>query len=159
MEVIVAPEDDAELRRVSITNRAMRSRPLEFTSYLELALAPHRADTAHPAFAKMFIETEYLGNCVLIAHRRPRLPDDPPVWAAHMLLGADEGVQYETDRARFLGRGNTPEHPAAMDGDLSGSVATFSIPSSACAAATRWSRASVWNWCSSLLPRRRAKSC
>ena len=128
MEVTAAPEDDAELRRVTVTNRSLRSRPLEFTSYLELALAPHRADTAHPAFAKMFIETEYLGDCVLIARRRPRAPDDPPVWAAHLLMGASAGIQYETDRARFLGRGNTPERPEALEGDLSGSVGAVLDP-------------------------------
>ena len=59
MEVTTSSEDDAELRRVKITNRSLRSRQLEFTSYLELAMAPHGADKAHMAFAKMFIETEY----------------------------------------------------------------------------------------------------
>ena len=58
MEVTVAPEDDVELRRVKVTNRSIRTRPLEFTSYCELALTPHAADKAHPAFAKMFVETE-----------------------------------------------------------------------------------------------------
>ena len=54
----MAAEDDVELRRLTVTNRSLRSRQLEFTSYLELALAPHRTDTSHPAFAKMFVETE-----------------------------------------------------------------------------------------------------
>ena len=58
LEVTVASEDDAELRRLKITNRSLRTRQLEFTSYLELAMAPHAADKAHPAFAKMFVETE-----------------------------------------------------------------------------------------------------
>ncbi len=88
MDVTVAAEDDAELRRVTITNRSLRSRRLEFTSYVELALAPHRTDTAHPAFAKIFVETEWLSDGVLLAHRRPRSPDDPPMWAAHILAGA-----------------------------------------------------------------------
>ena len=47
----VAPRDRSPIDRC-------RTRQLEFTSYVELALAPHRADTAHPAFAKMFVETE-----------------------------------------------------------------------------------------------------
>src|ERR1043166_1885215 len=54
MEVTVAVEDDVELRRLTVTNRSLRSRRLEFTSYAELALAPHADDKAHPAFSKMF---------------------------------------------------------------------------------------------------------
>ena len=61
LDVTVASEDDVELRRVQITNRSLRTRQLEFTSYVELAMAPHAADAAHPAFAKMFIETESPG--------------------------------------------------------------------------------------------------
>ncbi len=90
LEVTVAAEDDAELRRLTITNRSMRSRQLEFTSYLELALAPHGADKAHPAFSKMFVETELPGQGVLVAHRRLRSPDETPIWAAHILIGATE---------------------------------------------------------------------
>ena len=36
------------------------SREIEITSYSELALAAQGADVAHPAFAKLFVETEYL---------------------------------------------------------------------------------------------------
>src|SRR5262249_49789057 len=98
LEVTVAAEDDVELRRLTITNLSPRSRRLEFTSYAELALAPHGADKAHPAFSKMFIETEYLEQGVLIAHRRPRSPEEPSVWAAHVLIGGAPEIQYETDR-------------------------------------------------------------
>jgi cyclic beta-1,2-glucan synthetase len=128
LEVTVAAEDDAELRRFTITNRSLRSRHLEFTSYAELALAPHGADKAHPAFSKMFIETEYLGDGVLLAHRRPRSPEDPSIWAAHMLIGAPGEIQYETDRAQFLGRGKTPESPAALWRDLTASAGTVIDP-------------------------------
>ena len=128
LEVTVAAEDDVELRRFTVTNRSMRSRQFEFTSYAELALAPHGADKAHPAFSKMFIETEYLDQGVLVAHRRLRSPDEASVWAAHILIGATGEVQYETDREKFLGRGNTPEAPAALRRDLTGSVGTVLDP-------------------------------
>ncbi len=127
-EATVAPEDDVELRRVAVSNHSSRARELEFTTYLELALAPHRADTAHPAFSKLFIETESLGNGVLIAHRRPRSPDEAPIWAAHMLTGATGEVEFETDRARFLGRGNTPENPEALGRALGGSAGAVLDP-------------------------------
>ena len=128
LDVAVAPEDDVELRRVLVTNRSLRNRQIELTSYAELALAPHAADAAHPAFAKMFVETEYAGDCVLIARRRQRAPDDPQVWAAHMLVGASTGLQYETDRERFLGRCRSPENAEALGRDLSGTTGAVLDP-------------------------------
>lgn len=130
MDIAVAVEDDAELRRMRIVNRSLRARNLELTSYLELALAPHGADKAHPAFAKMFVETECPEPGVLIAHRRPRAPGEAPIWAAHILVGLETvtGIQYETDRAKFLGRDRTPENPGALRSRLSGSVGTVVDP-------------------------------
>ncbi len=76
----------------------------------------------------MFVETEYAAEGVLLAHRRPRAPEEPPVWAAHVLIGAPAAIQYETDRVRFLGRGRTPESPEALRRDLSGSAGTVVDP-------------------------------
>jgi cyclic beta-1,2-glucan synthetase len=120
MSVTVSPEDDVELRRLTIVNRTVRSRLIEITSYLELSMAPEAADAAHPAFSKMFIETMREED-VLLARRRPRSPDDVPVWIAHMLVGATGTVKLETDRGEFLGRGNTVHAPAALWRDLTGS--------------------------------------
>ncbi len=132
MDVTVAAEDEVEMRRLTITNRTLRNRQLELTSYVELALAPHRADIAHPAFAKMFVETEALSEDVLIAHRRPRGPEDAPIWAAHMIVGASSHmvgrIQRETDRALFLGRGNGVSTPDALRRDLSGATGTVLDP-------------------------------
>jgi cyclic beta-1,2-glucan synthetase len=127
--ITVSAEDDAELRRLTVTNWSSRTREMEFTSYLELSMAPHAADTAHPAFAKMFVETEYAGDGLLIAHRRPRSPQDPPIWAGHLLIGAPPGsIQFETDRETFLGRGNTPASPQALRRDLNSSSGTVIDP-------------------------------
>ena len=117
------------MRRVRITNRGHRARTLEFTSYVELAMAPHGADKAHPAFAKMFIETENPEHGVLLAHRRPRSSEGAPIWTGHILVGAPDGTQFETDRAKFLGRGNTPANPASLRTPLSGSSGTVIDPS------------------------------
>src|SRR6185369_12773735 len=103
-------------------NRSVRSRPLEFTSYCELALAPHAADKAHPAFSKMFIETERTADGILIAQRRPRSPDERPVWAAHLVVGVTGHIQSETDRAKFIGRGNTVESADALRRPLTGAT-------------------------------------
>jgi cyclic beta-1,2-glucan glucanotransferase len=120
MSVTVSPEDDVEVRRLTIDNRTVRSRLIEITSYMELALAPEGADAAHPAFSEMFVETMREDD-ILLAHRRPRSPDDPPVWTAHMVVGASGAIKVETDRAEFLGRGNTVHAPAALGRDLTGS--------------------------------------
>lgn len=120
LEILVSPEDDAEIRRLSLTNNGMQAREIEITSYAEIVLAPLPADIAHPAFSNLFVRTEYFPQaCALIARRRQRADGDPNLWAAHVLacVGAEDGLQYETDRARFIGRGHTLREPiAVMDG-------------------------------------------
>ncbi|NLG85025.1 MAG: DUF3131 domain-containing protein, partial [Firmicutes bacterium] len=126
MEVVVSPEDDAEIRRVTLVNRSGRPRRIELTSYLELALAPHRADLAHPAFQKLFVVTEALPDLgVLLARRRPRGPEEQEIFAGHLLVSSVPLAgppEYETDRARFIGRGRRLRDPVAMEGSLSGTT-------------------------------------
>ncbi len=109
LEVIVSPEDDVEVRRISIANTGSRHRDIDVTSYAELVLAPPAADAAHPAFSKMFVQTEYVAKeGVLLATRRRRTAAEPQIWAGHQAVVEGESLrppEYETDRARFLGRG------------------------------------------------------
>ena len=118
LEIVISPEDDAEVRRVSITNHGTREREIEVTSYAEIALARQGDDVAHPAFAKLFVETEFVPDLgAILATRRRRSDGDPRAWAAHLVVveGETSGdVQFETDRARFLGRGQTVRAPAAI---------------------------------------------
>ncbi|HEV3116859.1 MAG TPA: glucoamylase family protein, partial [Gemmataceae bacterium] len=120
LEIAVSPENPAEIRRLTLTNHKPRAQELDVTSYVEVVLNPHAADLAHPAFGKLFLETEFVAaQDALLCHRRPREPNQKPVWAIHVIAvdGPTVGaVQYETDRARFLGRGRTPANPAALDG-------------------------------------------
>jgi cyclic beta-1,2-glucan synthetase len=134
LEIVVSPEDDAEVRRLSITNDGHRDREIEVTSYLELVLAPPAADAAHQTFSKLFVQTEYVAKRnTLLATRRKRAPEEPDIWAAHhavlegTLLSEPE---IETDRARFLGRGREVRSPlAVVDGRrLSGTVGTVLDP-------------------------------
>ena len=134
LEVAVSPEDDAEVRRVSISNLGNRTREIELTSYAEIVLAPDAADAAHPAFSKMFVQTEFeVGVGALLATRRPRSNADAEVWAAHLAVVEGEStgdVQFETDRARFLGRGRVIRTPVSViDGQpLSNTVGTVLDP-------------------------------
>jgi len=121
LEIILSPEDDVELRRLSITNKGTLPREIEVTSYAEVVLAPQNADIAHPAFSNLFVRTEYHPEVMgLLANRRPRSADAPHVWAAHVVAvegGSAGGIEYETDRTRFIGRGQTIRRPVAvMDG-------------------------------------------
>jgi cyclic beta-1,2-glucan synthetase len=134
LEISVSAEDDAEVRRVSVTNHGSRPLEIEITSYAEIVLAPPAADDAHPAFQKLFVETEFVpGPDALIATRRISAPDQAPAWAAHLAVvegGVQGNVQYETDRARFIGRGGTIHAPIAMinSGTLSRTVGTVLDP-------------------------------
>jgi cyclic beta-1,2-glucan synthetase len=118
LQVVVSPEDDAEVRRVSLTNLGTESREIEVTSYAEVVLAPSAADTAHPAFSNLRVETECVPELdTLLATRRPRSRGETQVWLAHVAVVEEEPVgelQWETDRARFLGRGRGIPAPAAV---------------------------------------------
>src|SRR5512132_3267523 len=130
-EIVISAEDDAEVRRVTLVNTSRKTCQLELTLYLELALAPHRTDRGHPAFNKLFIETEWLPRCeALVARRRLRGSDDRPIWAAHLIVpeSAVEAPEFETDRAKFLGRGRTPENPEALTRRLTNSVGAVLDP-------------------------------
>jgi cyclic beta-1,2-glucan synthetase len=121
LELVVSPEDDAEARELRLTNAGYRPREIEVTSYAELVLDTAAADQGQPVFSKLFVETEYLPELgVLLATRRRRAVGEREIWVAHHV--AVEGstllpVEYETDRAKFLGRGREPRAPAAaLDG-------------------------------------------
>ncbi len=118
MEIVVSAEDNAEVRRISLTNNSTRIREIELTSYAEVVLATPQADAAHPAFSNLFIETEFFAaENAILAHRRQRSSADEPVWGIHVAVVEGEvvgAVQYETDRGRFLGRGRTPSNPIAV---------------------------------------------
>jgi len=132
-EVVVSPEDDLELRHITLINRSARVRSINLTSYVELSMAPHNADRQHPAFNKLFIQTEaLLKQQVLLAYRRPKNDDEKPLYVAHRLTLQHSGTdrpdvpdhhdfQFETDRRRFIGRGRTLANPMGVVQELGNS--------------------------------------
>jgi len=117
-EVCVSPENDVEIRRVTLMNHDRREHRIEFTSYAEVALAPLAADLAHQVFNSLFVQTEIApAQSTILCTRRRRAPDEPEVWMFHTLVpfGRHGEISFETDRARFLGRGRTPARPEALD--------------------------------------------
>ena len=118
LEVVVSPEDDAELRRLTVTNLEDHDRVIDVTSYAEVVLATQAADEAHPAFSNLFVETEFVAESeILLATRRPRSHEENRVWLAHLVSVQGERtapLEYETDRLRFLGRGQGIRTPIAI---------------------------------------------
>ena len=119
-EVSVSPEDDVELRRITITNRRDTVRVIELTTFAEVVLATPASDAAHPAFSNLFVQTEFAHeSSAVLCTRRARSEHERPPWLLHMMVGQSEGpgsLSCETDRVRFVGRGRTLANPAAMDG-------------------------------------------
>ncbi|MBZ5645100.1 MAG: phosphorylase [Acidobacteriia bacterium] len=134
LEVVVSPEDDAEIRRVSITNSGIRAREIQVTSYTEICLTSQAADVAHPAFSNLFVQTEFVPEVgALLATRRTQSDKETPVWAAHVVGVEGETVgelQYDTDRSRFLGRAhNVRTPPSILEGrPLSSTVGSVLDP-------------------------------
>ncbi|MDO8207663.1 MAG: glucoamylase family protein [Gallionella sp.] len=118
-EISVSPEDDVVVHRVTLTNLSSRTRHIEVTSYAEVVLAPLNADLAHRAFSNLFVQTEILhGRHAILCTRRPRTPGEQVPWGFHLLSapGASAGEpSYETDRAKFIGRGRTAANPVMLD--------------------------------------------
>lgn len=118
LEIFISPESNAEVRHLTLSNVSDSPRDLEVTSYSEIVLNTQAADVAHPAFSNLFMETEYdAQNQALIARRRPRSSKDPEIWSTHVLSASSlssQETEYETDRAKFLGRGRDIRDPQAI---------------------------------------------
>ena len=133
-EIVVVAADAAEVRRVTLTNHGRTSREIELTSYAEVVMGPPDADAAHPAFANLFVETEWHEWCAAItARRRPRATGEAAPWCVHLVDAGPHRVgtvSCETDRSRFIGRGRSTRHPKALDhaGPLSGTTGAVLDP-------------------------------
>ncbi|MGH7726785.1 MAG: GH36-type glycosyl hydrolase domain-containing protein [Candidatus Eiseniibacteriota bacterium] len=144
LAIEVDSEQLVERRRLTLTNTGAKARRLEVAAALEVVLLEAAADAAHPAFAKLFVQTEWVADReILVARRRPRSATERHPWLACALVastGPDAragavapwtaGVEWETDRARFLGRGGSPGRPDALvSGEpLSGTVGSVLDP-------------------------------
>ena len=132
-DLTVSPDDPVEIRRVHLHNNTDQPRRLRLTSYGEVILTQQAGDTRHPAFNKLFIESEYVAELGLqIFKRRARSNQEPPVFMGHMLVNDDNPhnpsqhgeVRHEADRYRFIGRGRTTRAPEALESEdyLSGAT-------------------------------------
>ncbi|RYF44282.1 MAG: hypothetical protein EOO25_00100 [Comamonadaceae bacterium] len=113
--VLVSPEDDTELRTVTLHNLSAHEVTLDVVSCFEAVLADPRADEAHPAFSNLFIDTRWHAPWrALLLTRKPRLQGDPAMAVAHFLAAAEGNVRSVhciADRRSFLGRNRLPGQP------------------------------------------------
>lgn len=117
-EITVSPLDNVEVRSMTFSNESGKEAQLEVTSYFELVNDTYESDLAHPAFSKLFNETEYnMGLKMIVGKRRPRESSEKRRFVVHFVLCQDKilkGIEYETDKKKFEGRGKTPENPDAV---------------------------------------------
>ncbi|MEO5800935.1 MAG: glycosyl transferase [Gemmatimonadales bacterium] len=118
-EISVGETGNVEQRSYTIHNMGKVERQLELTTCIEVVLNVAGADAGHPAFSKLFVQTESLpGGAGLLARRRQRSPEDPTLYLGHALVDPASvttgSLECETDRARFIGRGHSLADPVAM---------------------------------------------
>jgi hypothetical protein len=114
MIVSLNADHNFEIRKVTVTNNGNEERQLEVTSYMEVVDDTHMAEISHPAFNKLFLESEYVKEQnIFLAKRRQKKEADNP-YVMHMVktdARLCKEIEFENDRKRFIGRNNTLENP------------------------------------------------
>ncbi len=130
LEICCDPEFSVDIRRYTITNTSDRTRTIEITSYAEVVLQPAAMDAAHPAFSKLFLQTQFdKQSQSLVTGRRKRSSEDETFFACHFLTSSDGAGpdEYESDRCRFIGRRQSLVAPQALSSSEALSGTTGSV--------------------------------
>ena len=117
MIVSLNADQNYEIRKIIFTNHGNEEKHLEVTSYLEVVDDTHLAEISHPAFNKLFLESEYLEEQDIFLAKRRRKDEDDNSYVMHMVRTGTKlckKLEYENDRKRFIGRNNTLENPDSV---------------------------------------------
>ena len=117
IEISVSPEDDVELRRLTLTNHSNAARTIELTTYAEVVLAP-----AGCGCCPSRLQQSICPNGIRRRRIRPffapagrALKEERPPWLFHLMTmpgrGTRRNLSFETDRAKFIGRGRNVDSP------------------------------------------------
>ena len=106
-----------EIRKITLTNHGKEGKEMEVTSYLEVVDDTHLAELSHPAFNKLFLESEYLKEEEIFLTKRRKKEETEPSYVMHFAkseMKLCKKIEYENDRKRFIGRNNTLENPDSV---------------------------------------------
>ncbi len=117
MQTTIMPNDDICLHKITITNQTDQKRHFRILSYGEVVLAPQDTDQQHPAFNKLFIESDYDHDLKMLTYRRrKRSSDEAPLGMAHLVYDDLPGeVEYESARDKFIGRAHDVSNPITIE--------------------------------------------
>lgn len=117
-KIIVAPNDQVEIRSLEIKNDGNSEEILEITSFFEPILSTPNQDYAHPAFNNLFIIFEELENNKILVKRRKRDAKEKELYMCVSLYTENEGfssLEYEIDKEKFRGLGNIDVPDSIID--------------------------------------------
>ncbi|MGL4847990.1 MAG: GH36-type glycosyl hydrolase domain-containing protein, partial [Clostridium sp.] len=116
---LVSPEDDLEVRSLTIKNFRKDKVVLDVTAYLEPVINSLASDLAHMTFSNLFIETEVLkGENIIIGKRRKRKKEEEEkyIFVGFFLERTEENsMEYINSRERFIGRNGSLKNPKGIN--------------------------------------------
>ena len=116
--VTLSAVHNCEIRNVTITNNSSKDKDIEVTSYIETVLDKYLNELYHPAFNKLFLESEFDSvHDMLICKRRKHSDMEKQPILFHMVktnASTLKKIEYETSRLEFIGRNNTVACPDAI---------------------------------------------
>ena len=114
-KIIVAPNENVEIRRIELKNIGNTEEILEVTSVLEPILSTKEQDFAHPAFNNLFLKYSMLEDNTIFIMRNKR-GNVEPIYLAVNLFSNNETIgelEYEIDKDKLYENGNI-EIPKAI---------------------------------------------
>ena len=121
-EISLSLNHDLEIRKLTLKNNGVERKEIEITSYMEVIGDRYLAELSHPAFNKLFIESEFLEeHSIFLSKRRDNKNEDNP-YIMHMVktdASLLKSLEYENDRLMFVGRNNTLQNPDAVINSVS----------------------------------------
>lgn len=115
--VSLSVSHDMEIRKVTLNNRGKKPKTIQLTSYMEVVGDVYIAELSHPAFNKLFIESEFIEEeSIFLSKRRNQKKITKP-YIMHMIKSSNKfikNIEYENDRLKFIGRNNTLQNPDAI---------------------------------------------
>ncbi len=118
-EISVLPSGIGSVRSTCLTNLSDASKEVTVKTLASLALNSKAADTAHPAYTNMFIETDFDYPCGVVTARRVNA--DEKFIVAYRIDCAGAEITYTSSRHNYYGRGTErPDFGRTLDPVFSG---------------------------------------